>query len=340
MTKLRAILLGMLALPLGMAGAAANAEDYPELTFKYATHAPANNTVSQVDQFFADRLREKSGGKLNVEFYWNRALGKVQEMLPLIEAGAVDFTTLEPPQYTETQLASLLHTPMIFFDRDQLVAYGDYLYMQDTPVRAEMNRIGARSVFVRHLPHYKLLCTKPYKSLADFKGARLRSYGAYVPIMWEALGANAVNVIGNEMYEGLSKGVYDCAYLPPDFLVALKLYEPAKYLVDFEFGMIIYAPTLVPNVVWDSWPQNVRDLVTEVAAEAQAFGLEHIDTQTEAAITFMKENGVEVVAVEDPDAIRGAIPSMMDAWLAKQVEQGRGEDGKILVDLAREKFGL
>jgi TRAP-type C4-dicarboxylate transport system substrate-binding protein len=327
------------AVALGATGlGSAKAQDYPAMRLKYASHVPGNNVVSEVDKFFAEELKKRSGGKLVVDFYWNRALGKVSEMLPLIAAGAVDFTTLEPPQYSETQLAAFLATPMAFYDAKQVVGLGEYLYTEKTPVRAELERVGARNIWTRHLPNYKLLCRKPYRTMADFKGAKLRSFGAYVPIMWQAMGANAVNVIASELYEGLSKGTFDCAFLPPAFHVDYKLYEPAKYLIDFDFGMIVFGPMLVPTVVWDRWPESVRKLVTEISKDTQEFSIKHIEENSDQAIALMLRNGAQLVKFEEPDALRKAVPNMIDAWLQKQKDAGRGAEAAEIVDIARGRF--
>jgi len=234
-------------------------DEIPVMRLKYSVHTPSNNVIADGDAYFAKLIEEKSDGKITVDLYWNRSLGGLHEMLPLISAGAVDITTLETSMYGETPLLGIMNSlPLTFFDAGTVLKVAHALYEKSTPTKAELNRIGAKIVLVRHLPNYQLLCVRPYKTLAELKGARLRSYGGYVPIMWNSIGANGVNIVTNEMYDGLNKGTIDCAYLPPPILVALKLYEPARYLIDVPLGMIEYAPTLVPTVVWDKWSEIGR----------------------------------------------------------------------------------
>jgi TRAP-type C4-dicarboxylate transport system substrate-binding protein len=331
--------LAVAAALVSLWSAAAAAEDYPELRLRYASHVPENNSVSEVDKFFARRLAERSGGKINVDFYWNRALGKQQEMLALISAGALDFTTLETAQYGETPLVGFMNAlPMTHYDAGDLVQLSRELYETSQPIQEEMESIGAKMLWVRHLPHYQLLCTKPFETIADFRGAKLRAYGAYVPIMWQAIGANAVNIVASELYDGLSKGTFDCAYLPPAFLADYKLYEPAKYLIDIPFGMIEFAPTLVPISVWDSWPINVQQLMIEVSKETEAFGLQHIEESAGKAVDLMLENGVTIVKFKETEQLRNLVPDMVEAWLQRQESEGRGEDAKQIVATARAKM--
>lgn len=335
---LRAALCAV-ACAAGLVGTEGYAQDYPSLRLKYASHVPGNNVVSEVDKYFVDRIKERSGGKIVIDIYWNRALGKQSEMLPLIGAGALDFTTLETAQYGETPLLGFMNAlPLTHFDADKLVRLSRELYETSQPIKDEMNRIGAKALWVRHLPNYQLMCRRPYRTIADFRGARLRSYGAYVPVMWQSIGANAVNVVASELYDGLSKGTFDCAYLPAAVLVDYKLHEPAKYLIDIPFGMIEFAPTLVPTVVWNKWPDRVKRLMMEVGQETEAFGIKHIEANAGQVIDFMVRSGVQVVRFEETEKLRQMVPSMLDVWLQKQREAGRGDAAAQIVALAKSRL--
>lgn len=338
---MRAFALSLAAgLTLAGLGSAVVGQEVPTLRLKYASHVPANNVVSEVDRYFVERVREKSGGKIQIEMYWNRALGKQQEMLPLISAGAVDFTTLETAQYGETPLIGFMNAlPLVHYDARKLVALSRALYEGSPAIKREMERIGARELWVRHLPNYQLLCRKPYETIAELKGAKLRSYGAYVPVMWQALGANAVNVVASELYDGLAKGTFDCAYLPPAFLVDYKLYEPAKYLIDIPFGMIEFAPTLVPTTVWERWPESVRKIMIEASREAEDFGIKHIEANSGEALALMERNGVKLVKFKETEQLRRMVPEMLGVWLQKQKEAGRGAAAEQIVATARSHYG-
>lgn len=321
--------------------ASAVAEDLPELRLKYATHVPEDNIVSESEKFFAERVKELSGGKIIVDVYWNRTLGKQQEMLPLISAGAVDFTTLETAQYGETPLMGFMNTIYpVHRDAAKLVEMSNWLYDNSSGIKAELDRIGARVLFVRHLPSYYLLCSKPFRTIEDFKGARLRAFGAYVPVMWQSLGANAVNVVTTEMYDGLDKGIFDCTFLPAPFLHNLKLYEVAKYLIDIPFGMIEFAPTLVPTAVWDTWPENVQSLITEAGRETEVFALKNTEAKSGAAIQALLDEGVELVPFPQAEELLAGLPDLMAHWEERQRAEGRGEEAHQIVSYAREALGV
>ncbi|MGR3538641.1 MAG: TRAP transporter substrate-binding protein DctP [Pseudooceanicola nanhaiensis] len=311
----------------------------PQITAKYASVLPKGNAISDVDEYFAKRLEDLSGGKFKAEIYWTRALGKADEMLTLIEAGAIDFTMLETGQYSETQFAGVTNAlPMVFFDAGQVVDTAKKVLATDA-VQKELSMIGGRVQLVRPSPGYYLLCKEPIRTLSDFKGKKLRTYGAYVPLMWEALGAVPVNVASNELYEALDKGIIDCAYLPPSFLAAFKLHEVAKNLIDYSFGMIELAPIVTPTAVWDSWSPEVQAIVRQAASEAETWGMEHIQQNAADSVQTMISGGAQLVAIEDPQAVADAIPDMIDIWVKKQEGAGKGAEAAEVASVIRAATG-
>ena len=321
---------------LSTAAVTVKAQDYPPMRLKYGSVLPANNVVSDVDKFFVERVKQKSNGKIVIDIYWTSALGKPQEMLPLISAGAVDFTMFLTGQYSETPLLGFMNAlPLAHFDSQKVVDISKALYEQSGGIQKELDKIGAKVLLVRPTPIYQLLCRKPYETLADLRGAKLRSYGAYVPVMWQALGANPVNVSPTELYDSLSKGIFDCAYWNPPFHADAKLYEVAKYLIDVDFGVIELAPIVVPVTVWNQWPAPVQKLFLEVAREAEVYGIKHIRENSLQSVDFMVKNGVRIVKFKETAQLRKAVPNMVEIWLQKQKDAGRGADAEQIVQLMK-----
>ena len=247
---IRSAALALCALSLTVS---ANAQEFPESPLRMAVPGPNNDAAAAADLFFANKVEELSGGKAKVDVYFNRQLGKQQEMLPLLEAGAIDFVALETAQIGELPLVGFGNAlPMVHFDAERLLKLSRGLYETSVPIKQEEEGIGAKLIFTRHLPHYKLLCREPYDTLSKLNGKKLRSYGAYVPLMWQSIGATGVNIVSTELYDSLSKGALDCAYLPVAALRSFKLFEVARFLIDMEFGMIEFLPVFVSTSVWES----------------------------------------------------------------------------------------
>ena len=75
------------------------------------------------------------------------------------------------------------------------------------------------------------LANQPITQVADFKGVKIRTIQADVPIRaFRALGANPVPMAATEVYTAIQTGVIDGWESPLDALVAWKDYEVAKYV--------------------------------------------------------------------------------------------------------------
>ena len=157
--------------------------------------------------------------------------------------------------------------------------------------------------------------------MADLQGKKVRSYGAYIPQMLEALGAIPVNLGMPEMYESLQRGVVDCVYWTRSLTVPFKLHEVAKYMSDLELGAINAVTLFTSRDAWDSWTPETRALFEEVAAEAKAMSLPMTREVEEAALEVMRENGVEVVEFEEKEAAYAAVPDMLTLWVEQISER-------------------
>ena len=318
--------------------ALAQEADYPEINLRFAQYI--NNTLPQSKnmQQWADTLNERSGGKINVEFFWSESLGGATELMDLVSAGAVDLVAPAPSYFpTELPLTNITQLPAVF-----PTAASAQLLAEDLDgipgVQEENSENNIVPLFWTSIPPYHVLCNKPIRTIADFKGVRVRSYGEFVPRMWESIGAVPVTTTSPEVYEGLQRGLLDCSYLPNDFALAYKLNEVADYYVDANFGAIIGWPIYLNREVWESWPQHVRDLVKEVSMEAAQRDRDEIRLVGEAAEKSLLDGGLELVEFEEPEALRDALPDMLSIWVEQMGQRGLEEAAQAIADATRARI--
>ena len=59
----------------------------------------------------------------------------------------------------------------------------------------EYKRNNIKPLVYRYLPNYKLICTKPVRTMADLKDLKIRTFGSYMPKMFAAIDVTPVNVL-------------------------------------------------------------------------------------------------------------------------------------------------
>ena len=288
------------------------------LTLQFGSPFPEGVYLSDIDRFFAEELAKRSGGRIEIDLNFSNALGGPNEIIPLVGAGAVDLGGIVTGyHFGELPFVGLTNAVPATFKAETVLDITEALFNQNETMQMEMERLNLQPILLRHLPQYTFVCTTPVRTMADLRGKKIRSYGAYIPKMLEALGAIPVNLSMPEMYESLQRGVVDCVYWTRSLTVPFKLHEVAKYISDLDLGAINAFTVFTSRDNWSSWSDETRALIREVAAEARAMSLPLTREVEDAALNVMRENGVELVRFEEKEAAFAAIPDMLDLWVAQ-----------------------
>ncbi|WP_371056773.1 TRAP transporter substrate-binding protein DctP [Rhodosalinus sp. K401] len=330
MTKLASRIFGA-SLALTAVSTTASAE-IDRLFLQLGSPFPEGVYLSDIDRFVAAELAERSDGRIEVDLNFSNALGGPNEIIPLVGASAIGLGGIVTGyHFGELPFAGLTNAVPATFEADSVLDITETLYAENETIQAEFDRLNLKPLVLRHLPQYTLLCTEPVRTMDDLRGKKVRSYGAFIPQMLEALGAIPVNLGMPEMYESLQRGVVDCVYWTRSLTVPFKLHEVAKYMSDLDLGAINAVTLFTSQDNWNSWSPETRALFMEVAAEAKAMSLPMTQEVEAAALEVMRANGVEVIEFEEKDAAYAAVPDMLTLWVEQISER--------FPDLAEEAAG-
>lgn len=329
-------LLAPIALIL-TAGSVVLAEDYPSMTLRYSSNIPETVNTSQIDKYFADEVAERSGGAIKIQLFWANTLGGEAEIVDLVGSGAIDLgLVVTGNQYSRMPFTAVTNAlPFTYKDGPRLNALTRDIFTNNETIKAELDAANLHPILYRYLPDYRIYCTEPVKSVADLHNKKIRSYGTFVPIMLQALGAIPVNIPPNDMIQALQSGAMDCSYMFNSSATSFKLDQVTKYTTDLSFGVISAHTLFVSKDKWAEWPENVRALFEEVAVDAEKFGDELIARDEAAATEQIQQAGMEIVPFEDMDTLNSVVPDMLDVWEAKMEELGKGEQAKELAAYIR-----
>lgn len=330
-------MLGAAALTSG-----ADAQDYPEMTLRYATGFPEAVYMNGPAKFFAEEVEKRSGGTIKVKMFFGGTLGKSNEILDLVSKGAVDMGSVVQGYFTSSlPFAAMTNSlPMTFFDGEAAMRAAMKMDKKNPDQVAEYERNNIIPLINRFLPNYKLICTKPVKTVKDLEGLKIRTFGNYMPKMFAALKATPVNVLPVEMYEALKRGSMDCSYLTYPFFVVFKLYEVAPYVIDVKFGGINAYFLAMNKRKFDGMQQNVRDLLVQVGREATEFGVKQTYEIDKASLAQLVEKGAKVVKFEEQQKLEDTVPDMIDEWIKEMAKLGKETEAKAYAATVRKELGL
>jgi len=321
-------MLLLLGIAMSVMVSEAWAEDYPKMKLRYANYLPEKLPNSKVDIFVAKELTKRTNGRVQVTIFHGGTLGKSTEIIDLVGGGAVEFGNFAHGfSFARLPMNAFFNTPMIYKDHIMAAKMSKLGYQTQKKVQQDMQKNNLHPFLFRALNEYRLISKRPIRTLADFKGLKVRTFGAVNPKMFKALGAVPVSMAHTEAYEGLQRGMLDAVYLTWTGFYAFKLFEVAKYISDVNFGAIGGYLNYVNLDLWNSWPQNLKTLFNQIALEAEQLSNKVIGEFDRKALDLMIAAGAELVHFEEQGQLEKAMPDTIElvadriAIVGKQYEE-------------------
>ena len=202
-----------------------------EFSFKYGNQVQANHPVTVGFQKAVDRIKEETGGRVEINMFPNNALGGDTDMLSQIRSGALELYTTSP-----LILSSLVNVAAInglgFAFKDSETAWGAMDGDLGELVRREIRLRGLTPMEKIWDSGYRQVTSsiKPIQSADDLAGFKIR-----VPIsplwtsLFKAFGAAPTGINFGEVYSALQTKVVDGQETPLVSIDSAKLYEVQKY---------------------------------------------------------------------------------------------------------------
>jgi len=274
-------------------------KDDQQFTIVLGHSLPTSHPVHEAIMFFADQVKENSGGKLEVKVYPNSQLGSEREVLELVQIGSVGMTKVSAgtmanfsPKYR------VLGIPYIFSGEDHAwaVLEGDIgREILDSGQEYLLNGLvfydaGSRSFYTKNVPIHKA---------SDVKGLKLRVMNDKMAIeMVNMLGGSATPMSFGELYTALQQGVVDGAENNAPSVVSSNHYEVCKYYS-------LDRHTMLPDVlvigmsIWKKLDQEEKDWIMDAAKKSLVEEKKLWKNAVEKDMKFLRDQGMEII---EPDA--------------------------------------
>ncbi|MFY9511982.1 MAG: C4-dicarboxylate TRAP transporter substrate-binding protein [Rubrivivax sp.] len=261
-----------------------------------------NEPVVKVMHQFADRVKERSGGRITLAIFTGDQLGPQKKVNEMIKGGARVVSVTDYGQLSQFVAdMGIVAGPYMFAgpeDAKRLFASEVFKEMSSRLEAQGLKLIMADGLFgVRHL-----LASKPVRSPADIGGLTMRVPPS--PIMLEtftALGARPTALPWGEVYNALQTGVVDAAEANYGSLAGAKLYEVRKVLSTTSH-QTMYATFVTSAQFFGSLPKDLQAVLLEEGRKAGE-ELTRATLATDAQYAEeLKKQGVTIVTDVDVKA--------------------------------------
>jgi tripartite ATP-independent transporter DctP family solute receptor len=279
--------------------------------------------------FMADKVREKSRGRLRIDIYPGEQLGTERECIEQLQIGALDMTkTSSSPLESFVPKMMVLGLPYLFRDSEhywkvllgpegkELLAAGESVGLKGLC----FYDAGARSFYTRE---------KAINTPDDLKGMKIRVQKSAMAVkMIKAMGASATPIDWGELYSSLQQRVVDGAENnPPSFYTSLH-YEVCKFYTLDEHTM---PPdiVLISTVVWKSLSPEFRTILQVAADESVTFQRKLWAEKGSENLRQLERAGVKIIR-PDKEPFRQAVKPLWQEFagtdigrLAEEIQQVR-----------------
>jgi tripartite ATP-independent transporter DctP family solute receptor len=277
--------------------------------------AAVGNPRHEAAVAFANAVKQKSAGRIEVQVAPSAQLGDDAAMVTALRSGTLDMsansqgaTAVIVPEY------GAFGMPFLFTSADQAFKLLDGPLgkeLADASAAKGLIVLGYWDNGIRHLSNNK----RPVLTPADAKGLKIRTPPDAVTIdIMTALGAETQQIKFAELYVALQQGVVDGQENPLVNVYASKLYEVQKYisLTGHKFEM---NPFLMSKRTWDKLSDADKKAIQEAATEATALQRKLAKEEDLKLAAELKAKGVRVDAV-DTAPFAKATESVVAKWSA------------------------
>jgi len=172
----------------------------------------------------------------------------------------------------------------------------------------------------------QMFTKKPLKSLAEFKGQKIRTGGGIAEKVANALGASAFVKPAPESYELLNSGVADGVFFPFESIISFKLDKVIGQATVFPGGLYSSAFGFFMNQdKWNKLPKQDQDVIEkfsgEYAARSNGKSWDNADKLGESALKAANAHIVQADAAMVAEAKSRSGPIIED-WIQKASAKG------------------
>ncbi len=317
--KISVIMVSLCMLGL-MAGCGAEPDKTPKAdtkpALKLASSTPMSHTYNQGAKKFAELVKERSNGRIQITIYPDGQLGKGErELLEGLQQGTIDFYVGSTgPISGFSPSMGILDIPFIFHDYAHVDKVLDGAVGKRLLGDLEKSQFKALAFWengFRNLTNSKLAVKKP----ADAKGLKIRTMENKVHIAaWKAVGANPTPMAWGEVYGALQQKTIDGQENPIAVIYSVKMNEVQKYL---SLTQHVYSPAIIIVSMkrWQTMSKEDQEILARTALEVAAYQRKLGRDTEEKQITELASKGMVVTKDIDKAAWRKAMLSSMDETL-------------------------
>jgi TRAP-type C4-dicarboxylate transport system substrate-binding protein len=311
-----------------------------EITLKVAHFLPTSSTThAKFIVPWCERIRAQSNGRLRCQIYPSMQLGGTPPQLYDQARDGIADIVWTLPGYTAGRFPVTEVFELPFMTPNATAASQALWSFYERHAVKEFEAVKPLALHV-HDNGQLHLRDKPIRTLADFKGLKIRAPTRQTNRLLARLGATPVSMPVPAVADALNKGVIDGAVVPWEVVPSIKVHEMVKFHTETDPAMpALYTAVFLYAMnrkTYDSLPPDLRQVIDDNSGLALARELGQLwDASAPAARKQATDRGnqINVVPVTEVAHWDRAARPLYAEWIADM--NRRGLDGNALLADAR-----
>lgn len=338
MTKLLATSLAVAVACATGAASAQTAKIKIADSFPVGHYLPKYFTMPMIE-----RLKANPAAKgLEFEYYPAEQMGKAKDFLSLTQSGVIDIAYVAPGFVSDKMPLSVVpELPLPYTGSCQAtLAYFNMARPGTMLDKTEFAPNGVRLLFTIVLPPYQVITRKPFASLKEVEGMKIRASGSAKELLLKKLKAVPVLMPTPEVYESLSRGTIDGVLFPFNSLAPYEIDKLSKTgTIGSNFGSFV-ANWVISEKRFQSLPPAVQKDLTAMGEEFTRSVCKQVENDEAGDIAKTRAAGVKLTPLSkaDQDALERAAREVSTEWA--QTLDRRGKAGTEALNALKAGMGL
>ncbi len=299
--------LALIAALLGIPAA-----DAQQVTMRVGNVYPATHTIPIATQRMKEMIEQRSAGRIKVTVHNNSELGSEREMAEMTRQGSLEMVLSGlPGTGAYAPEIEVMEAFYVYRNVEDLKLITDAIF---DDLQGFIQPKGFHLVGLMYQGPRNVLSARPLKTLADFRGLRLRIPNTPLFVgLARSWGATPTAVALAEVYTAFESGVINAMEATHETMVTSNFHEKAKFLLTTQHNH--YPQPIVVNKAWfDKLPKDLQDIISAAAREAGAYQLTLHKAADEKALATMRAAGVTITELS---------PAEIQTFRAPLIEMNR-----------------
>jgi tripartite ATP-independent transporter DctP family solute receptor len=260
---------------------------------------PTSDSWQTASLQFAEKVKARSGGRLEIQVFPNGSLGSDPQMISAVRGGTLDITLTGNPFFTGmAPKLNVLDLPFLFSSRAHVAkvldgAIGDGL--RKDLEGSNLKALATWEVGWRNLTNSR----RPIVNANDIKGLKIRTTPNPAHVQaFRLLGAVPTPMPFTELFTALETKTVDGQENPVTLILNAKFFEVQKHL-SLTRHAFTSAPLVMNKAKFDALAPDLQKVLTETGIEVAAAQRKMNEDAEGSSLEALKKAGMQ--AVENPD---------------------------------------